>query len=407
MTLSSNRNVIRWIIIILSFIIISLILWNTYTFFQYFKAEERAKMQSWTFAYNEFAQSLASDQGNLDDFKINEVAQYIVLDSTINTPMLLVNSNKEIISFRNIYGKNRFRGKGELVTKFNNDIDSTFVYTNRLKLIKNYQKENTPLVLKSLNQTLYYGNSPLLNKLKYYPLALLLIILLFAAVVYFFYRSSKNAEQNKLWTGMAKETAHQIGTPLSSLVGWTEILKSEHVNPEYITEIEKDIDRLQTITDRFSKIGSAPTLKKIDIVEATKSSYDYLKARSSKLINFESHIPENKIHVNLNEQLYSWTIENLVKNAIDAMKGKGDLKLELSQTEKQVFINISDTGKGISKQQFTKIFEPGYTTKKRGWGLGLSLAKRIVQDYHNGKIKVLSSEIGKGTTIQISLKLLS
>ena len=201
-----------------------------------------------------------------------------------------------------------------------------------------------------------------------------------------------------------KETAHQIGTPLSSLVGWTEILKSENINPDYIVEIEKDIDRLQTITDRFSKIGSAPTLRKVDIVEATRSSFDYLKARSSRLINFESNIPENEILVHLNAQLFSWTIENLVKNGIDAMKGKGDLKLELSQSEKYVFINISDTGKGISKQQFTKIFEPGYTTKKRGWGLGLSLAKRIINDYHNGKIKVLSSEIGKGTTIQIMLK---
>jgi signal transduction histidine kinase len=203
---------------------------------------------------------------------------------------------------------------------------------------------------------------------------------------------------------MAKETAHQIGTPLSSLVGWTEILKSENINPDYIIEIEKDIDRLQTITDRFSKIGSLPTLKKGDIVEATKSSYGYLKARSSKLITFESNIPENEILVNLNEQLFSWTIENLVKNAIDAMKGKGHLKLELTQLENQVFITITDTGKGIPKQQFTKIFEPGYTTKRRGWGLGLSLAKRIIEDYHNGKIKVLNSEIGKGATIQIMLK---
>jgi two-component system, sporulation sensor kinase D len=223
-------------------------------------------------------------------------------------------------------------------------------------------------------------------------------------VVFFFYRSSKNAAQNKLWTGMAKETAHQIGTPLSSLVGWTEILKSENINPDYIVEIEKDIDRLQTITDRFSKIGSAPTLAEVDIVEATRSSYDYLRARSSKLINFESSIPENEILVNLNAQLFSWTIENLVKNAIDAMKGKGNIKLELTKLEKQVFINISDTGKGIPKQQFTKIFEPGYTTKRRGWGLGLSLAKRIIEDYHNGKIKVLRSEIGKGSTIQIILK---
>ena len=206
---------------------------------------------------------------------------------------------------------------------------------------------------------------------------------------------------------MAKETAHQIGTPLSSLVGWTEILKNENVKEEYISEIEKDIDRLQTITDRFSKIGSAPTLEKVDIVVETKSSYAYLESRSSKLVNFQINVPKDEIFVNINSQLYSWTIENLVKNAIDAMKGKGELTLAISQNEKNVFINISDTGKGLQKNQFNTIFEPGYTTKKRGWGLGLSLAKRIIEDYHNGRIKVLQSEIGKGTTIQISLKLLS
>jgi len=394
MILNLNRNIIRWIIIASSFIIISLILWNTYTFFQYFKAEERAKMKSWTFAYNKFYQGISKDNP-----EFNDVAEFIVFDTNITTPMLLVDAkNNNIKSHRNI---TPLKAENDSLQKI---VDSSFVHKNRLKLLSKFGKENDPFVLKNQNVVLYYGNSPLLNKLKYYPLALLLIILLFAAVAYFFYRSSKNAAQNKLWTGMAKETAHQIGTPLSSLVGWTEILKTENVNPEYILEIEKDIDRLQTITDRFSKIGSLPTLKKIDIVEATKTSYDYLKSRSSKLINFESSIPEQAIYVNLNEQLFSWTIENLVKNAIDAMKGKGNLNLEVLQTEKQVFINISDTGKGILKQQFTKIFEPGYTTKKRGWGLGLSLAKRIVEDYHNGKIKVLTSEIDKGTTIQIMLR---
>src|SRR5690606_24533872 len=257
----------------------------------------------------------------------------------------------------------------------------------------------------NLNQTLYYGNSPLLNNLKYYPLALVLIILLFAAVAYFFYKSSKIATQNKLWTGMAKETAHQIGTPLSSLVGWTEILRSEHVNPSYLLEIEKDINRLQTITERFSKIGSVPTLKKTDIVKETVDSYEYLKARSSNLIDFRISAPETSIYVDLNSQLYSWTIENLVKNAIDAMKGKGKLKVSIFQTDAFVKINIEDTGKGLPKNLYHKIFEPGFTSKKRGWGLGLSLAKRIIEDYHKGKIKVLDSEIGAGTTMQISLKI--
>ena len=212
------------------------------------------------------------------------------------------------------------------------------------------------------------------------------------------------ATQNKLWTGMAKETAHQIGTPLSSLIGWTEILRMENVNPEHIVEIEKDIDRLQTITERFSKIGSVPKLEIANIVAETQDAYHYLKTRSSKLIDFEFVAPEDIIQVQLNSQLYSWTIENLVKNAIDAMKGKGQLKIEILPNDKFVHIRVTDSGKGISKQLFKKIFEPGYTSKKRGWGLGLSLAKRIIEDYHKGKIKVVSSEIDKGTTIQISLK---
>ncbi|WP_430466925.1 sensor histidine kinase [Winogradskyella ouciana] len=387
MNLSLERNVARWIIILSSFIIISLILWNTYSFFQKFKAEERIKIKTWSVAQIDLLK-------NIDDLTedVNEVTSHVLTETTTSTPMLVLDE------------------EGKVSTSINIDEEKLQDSLQIQNLVNKFTSENEPIkviVNNKVFQTIYYGNSPLLNKLKYYPLALLLIILLFAAVVYFFYRSSKNAEQNKLWTGMAKETAHQIGTPLSSLVGWTEILKTENVNAEYISEIEKDIDRLQTITERFSKIGSAPTLERLDIVKLTESSYDYLKSRSSKLINFYIESPDNEIIVNVNPQLYSWTIENLVKNAIDAMKGKGDLKLKISQTDKNVLIDISDTGKGIAKHQFTKIFEPGYTTKKRGWGLGLSLAKRIVEDYHNGKIKVLHSEIGKGTTIQISLKLLS
>jgi len=383
MSINTNRNVIRWIITISSFIIISLILWNTYVFFQNFKVEERSKMKTWSVAQ--------IDLNNVDnlDSDVNPVTSRVVTETTLNTPVIVINDRGEVITSRNIDSLTLSKPK---------KIE---------KLILKFERENAPIPVKigeELAQVIYYGNSPLLNKLKYYPLALLLIILLFAAVAFFFYRSSKIAAQNKLWTGMAKETAHQIGTPLSSLVGWAEILKTERVNPEYITEIEKDIDRLQTITERFSKIGSAPTLKKVDIVAETESSYDYLKSRSSKLINFEIITVDTEIPVMLNPQLYSWTIENLVKNAIDAMKGKGDLKLELTQLEQTVYIKISDTGKGIPKHQFSKIFEPGYTTKKRGWGLGLSLAKRIIEDYHNGKIKVVHSEIGKGTTIQITLK---
>ncbi|WP_027880854.1 sensor histidine kinase [Mesoflavibacter zeaxanthinifaciens] len=381
MFFTKHRQLVRWIIIIASFGIISLILWNTYVFFQKFKEEERKKMEIWSFAQQDIIQNmdLNGDIGNLP---------LKILESNNTTPMIKVNED----------GTMDFNNIDEKETE-----DETYLKS----LIEQFKGENKPIEIKYKDKvlsTLYYGNSPLLNKLKYYPLALLLIILLFGAVVYFFYKSSKNATENKLWSGMAKETAHQIGTPLSSLIGWTEILKTENTNPEYIKEIEKDINRLQTITERFSKIGSLPTLEQLDIVEETKDAYSYLKSRSSKLINFSIDAPDTPIYVNLNRQLYGWSIENLVKNAIDAMKGKGNLRVQITPHQKYVDITVSDTGKGISKKEFKTIFEPGYTTKKRGWGLGLSLTKRIVEDFHDGKIKVQLSEIGVGTTMLISLK---
>ncbi|WP_298754288.1 HAMP domain-containing sensor histidine kinase [uncultured Psychroserpens sp.] len=401
MALTINRNMTRWIIIVTSFIIISLILWNTYVFFQNFKAEERSKMEIWSSAQRDLLKAVEdAELSNSDDVFADLDLAFEILDNNNTTPMILIDADSVVVNFRNIINKID-------VDSIHNIEETKYVNENLKMLISKYGKENTPIEIGTNNQTLYYGNSPLLNKLKFYPLALLLIIFLFAAVAYFFYKSSKTADQNKLWTGMAKETAHQIGTPLSSLVGWTEILRSENVNPDYLSEIEKDITRLQTITDRFSKIGSVPTLEKTDVVKETLDSYEYLKARSSKLIDFEITAPEQQLYVDLNKQLYSWTIENLVKNAIDAMKGKGALKLAITNDDKYVKITVQDTGKGISKQNFNSVFQPGFTTKKRGWGLGLSLAKRIIDDYHNGKIKVLNSEIGKGTTMQISLKLLS
>jgi signal transduction histidine kinase len=275
--------------------------------------------------------------------------------------------------------------------------------------ILRFQNENTPIVIDFQGEqlaTLYYGNSEVLNKLKYYPIALLLIILLFGTVIFFFFKTNKASEQNKLWAGMAKETAHQIGTPLTSLLGWNEILKSEKINPEITSEIEKDIGRLQTITERFSQIGSLPKLQEADLVSETREAFEYLKLRSSKLIQFSFESKAENIPVMLNKSLYNWTIENLVKNGIDAMKGKGHISIEIQPANPYVNVLISDTGHGIPRQHFHDIFNPGVTTKKRGWGLGLSLVRRIVEEYHQGKVKVLTS--GKeGTIMQVSFKIKS
>lgn len=380
MNFTNERNFARWFIIISSLLIVVLILWNTSIFFERLKQDERDKMELWT-----AAQAFLDNASGDTDIDLT----LRILNTNTTIPTIWINENGEIVDGLNIPFETRREKK---------KLDD---YFTELKT------ENEPIeMVLSKNQVhkIYYGDSPLLTKIKYYPIGILLIIFLFIGVVYFFYTTTKSSEQNKLWAGMAKETAHQIGTPLSSLIGWTEILKEENVNKSYISEIEKDIERLRTITDRFSKIGSTPILSESDIIIATKESYNYLFTRSSRLINFNLSTPKEPIYVNLNESLFSWTIENLVRNAIDAMKGKGNLDILIKQSKNWVYIYIKDSGKGIPKSKYQTIFNPGFTTKKRGWGLGLSLSKRIIEEYHNGKIKVYESEINKGTTFQIALR---
>lgn len=384
-----KKSLSRWGFILASLFIVSLILWNTYIFFNQLKENERTKMEIWALAQEELAQAkLAQNQldqeNNLVDFALT------IIQSNSTTPMILYTLKENIYTGRNI--------------------DDQILDNEKAlkKKIEQFASEYEPLELKYKDQVLsiiYYGNSPLINKLKFYPAALILMIFLFVLAIYLFYKTSKSAEQNRLWAGMAKETAHQIGTPLSSLIGWTEILKTENVNQDYVLEIEKDIQRLETITDRFSKIGSVPKLERCDLVSETKNTFHYLKNRTSKLIEFQLNIPESPIYVDLNPQLFSWTIENLVKNGIDAMRGKGKITISIEKNTKYALIHISDTGKGLTKSDSRRIFAPGYTTKKRGWGLGLSLAKRIIEEYHKGKIHVLKSAPNQGTTMEISLKI--
>ncbi len=378
MQFSEKRNITRWTIIIASFLIVLLILWNTYSFFQIFKEEERVKMKHW---------AIAQKKINSDD-----------LNADLELPLEIIqNASIPIIKTEN----------DSIIDMINVDEQTKKDKTKLSNLLNRLKSQNDPIVMqisKGKTHYLYYGDSTLLNKLKYYPFALLLIIFLFGALVYNFYKSTKMATQNKLWAGMAKETAHQIGTPLSSLIGWLEIMKADNVDETTVSEIEKDINRLQTITERFSKIGSEPVLEIKDIVEETQNSFNYLKSRFSNQVEFNFSAPNEPIMVSLNPALHSWTIENLMKNAIDAMKGRGKLSLAIENDGNQIKINITDSGKGIPKNQFKRVFEPGFTTKRRGWGLGLSLTKRIVVEYHKGKIRVAHSEIGKGTTMQILYK---
>ncbi len=380
MKIFSNTLLFKRITILVSFVIISLILWNTYTFFQKFKYEERIKMEILATALKEITAN--------KDLNASVSLPLKIIENNSNIPMILVDEEGNIENYQNL--------------------DSVKALSPKYieNILTKMKSENAPIEVSFSGQNkqyIYYRNSDLLNKLTYYPLALILILFLFLSLVYMFYNSNKVAETNKLWTGMAKETAHQIGTPLSSLLGWIAILKMEKVEDKYVEEIEKDVSRLNTIANRFSKIGSTPELKKENIVAITKQAFDYLESRSSKQISFSFASVDNEIYSNLNTELFGWVIENLIKNSIDAMLGKGELKLNIENTSKKIKITISDTGKGIPKKLFNQIFKPGFTTKKRGWGLGLSLSRRIVSDYHKGKICVQKSEIGKGTTFEISL----
>lgn len=372
----------RWITFGVALIFSILVFWNANKFFHELKENETSKMQIWASAQQEL-QRVDIDSDNLSPTAFN------VLLSNNTTPMLLYNHDNDTYDMQNIPSRK---------TNSRKKLD---------KLRKQFMAENEPIEVRADNellQTLYFGSSPLLNKLKYYPMLLILIFILFFIALYFFYMTSKSSEQNKLWAGMAKETAHQIGTPLSSLIAWIEILKGESVNPEYIKEMEKDIARLNTITDRFSKIGSLPSFKTSDIVSETERSLQYLRKRTSKLITYHVDLPDISILVPLNTELYSWTLENLIKNSIDAMRGKGDIYISIEKGDNEVSIFVKDSGKGISKRLQKTIFTPGYTSKKRGWGLGLSLSKRIIEEYHRGKIRVLSSS-PKGTTMQITLQM--
>lgn len=344
--------------------------------------EERKSVELWAEATKRLiASGINSDQ---DITFLNDI---IVGNTTI--PIIHTDSLNRILGSKNI--------------DFNAE-NKDRVLTRELRKMKG---ENEPILISvsdNEKQFLYYRDSVLLENLKYYPVVQFAVIFLFIFVAYLAFSSSRNAEQNQVWVGMSKETAHQLGTPISSLMAWVEILKMQNVDENLIKEFEKDTQRLQKITERFSKIGSIPELLVTDVAEVIRSTVEYLKTRTSGKVKFIMDFdPEKKFEAPLNASLFSWVIENLCKNAIDAMNSSGSIQLNVQEKNSQIFIDVTDTGKGIAKAYFKTVFQPGFTTKKRGWGLGLSLAKRIVENYHKGKIFLKQSEINKGTTFRIIL----
>lgn len=368
---------INLIVIVFSTIIVISILVSTYLLVQNYKDEERNKMEIWSLATSE----LLDVNGQISNLNLE------VLKKNTSTPMI----------------KMDYDGKIE-INNIKNVKASDTVKIN--KLISKFKSENNPIPI-FLNgkkiSTLYYGNSSVLNKLKFYPVALILFTISFVLITILFYKNLKISEINSLWSSMAKETAHQIGTPLSSLIGWIELIKNKSKNTPYISEIEKDVNRLTTISERFGKIGSKPKLEKHNLTIEIGKTVKYLNERISDNIKIYFKQIESNIYANINPQLFSWCLENIIKNSVDAIEDKGKISIVVQNDSDHLYIYIKDNGKGMSKKLFKNIFEAGYTTKKRGWGLGLSLAKRIIEDYHSGKIKVLESKINEGTTFEIRL----
>lgn len=343
--------------------------------------EEREKIEIWA----EATRVLTSEDPSLN---MNLILKIIQGNTSI--PVMLCNDQDSVMNYKNIELPEK--GADEYLRK-------------KVEVLKH---KNQPLPIDMGDGTfqyLYYDDSINLKRLLVYPYAQLSVMAVFILLAFIALASTKRAEQNKVWVGLSKETAHQLGTPISSLIAWLEYLKLKDIDPALLAEMEKDVKRLEMIAERFSKIGSTPEPVPVDICQSISSALEYMQTRISSKVKISIEAPDHPVIVLMNNSLFAWVVENLCKNAVDAMEGQGSITFHVEEKGKNVRIDVTDTGKGILKSRFKTVFNPGYTTKKRGWGLGLSLVKRIVESYHGGKIFVKSSEIGKGTTFRIELRL--
>ena len=382
MNIYSQRQ--RWkLFLLIGAVLICLAsLWYTNKLVKALSAEEKKKVELWAAGTKRLA-LMQDDIGDLG-FALD------VITSNTTVPVILTNDKEEIKGSRNL---DSIKAQ-----------DPAYLQEQLAIMKSQHERVEIPYA-KDQKDYIYYKDSILLTQLRYYPYFQLGVIALFLLVAYLAFSSSRRAEQNQVWIGMAKETAHQLGTPLSSLIAWVELLKMKGVDKDMTGEVEKDITRLQTITDRFSKIGSAPALVKQNLQQVLENSIHYIQSRTSDKVHFSVNMnTKDEVLVPLNVSLFEWVIENTCKNAVDAMDGDGSIALSVTDQQQYVYVDIADTGKGISKSMQKTIFKPGFTTKSRGWGLGLSLSKRIIEEYHGGEIFVKHSELNKGTTIRIVLK---
>jgi K+-sensing histidine kinase KdpD len=412
MNIYSNKQRWKLVLSLLAIIISVASLFITSRLVKELKNEERKKIETWAQATKQLVS--ASRQG---DFSL----AIKVVSENKNIPVILVDECDSILETRNIkfFTKNDslilndYKKIKDQAIKNSND---SLIITKVKKLQNKYRTflrsalkemrdgDDKPIEINFIGdkQWIYYSDSELLNNLRYYPIYQLFFITIFILIGYMVFSSARKSEQNQVWAGMAKETAHQIATPLSSLMAWIELIKSQD-NNDMVFEMKKDLNRLETIADRFSKIGSKPKLERYDVVEIIYKSVKYLKSRLSENTEFLVQKIETPLFAKVNKTLLEWVIENICKNAVDAMQGKGKINISFIERKNEVEIIIKDTGKGIDRMMFNDVFKPGVTTKTRGWGLGLSLSKRIIKDYHKGKLYILESTIKEGTSFAISL----
>jgi signal transduction histidine kinase len=386
-----SSKMFRYLFIFVAVTIAVASVWITNALVNKLKEEERKKIELWA----ESVALISSESAENIDPEVfdryNGLLLKIIQDNT-TIPLIMIDDSGNVTDKRNI--------------RMPQKEDATFIE----RKINDFKRKYKPIPVfipiseeENLVRYVYYDDSTVLKQLQMFPFVQMAVVFIFIIISFLALNSTQKAEQNKVWVGLSKETAHQLGTPISSLMAWVEYLKTKNTDQRLLTEMDKDVQRLKIIAERFSKIGSNPEPEPMDLNETIHDAIEYMGRRISSKVNISAHFPAESLCVLMNESLFGWTIENLIKNAVDAMDGQGEITISAQEKGKKIIMDISDTGKGIPKSKFKAVFQPGYTTKKRGWGLGLSLVKRIIESYHKGKIYVYKSELGKGTTFRIEL----
>lgn len=398
----------KWIFLGISALVVAMFLYFSNNLVKDLTERERERMEIWADATKEIVRQFDMLEAVAEEDNAGAVPPMAdidfllrIIEGNTTIPVLLTDDNGNILNHRNF----------DLPEPIDED-DPTFLseankryLEDKLNSLSHTSNVIHIDIADGVRQHLYYEDSRLLKRLSYYPYVQIGVMIVFLLIVYFAVTSSKEAEQNKVWVGLSKETAHQLGTPISSLMAWLELLPELGLDTETTGEMEKDVRRLETIASRFSKIGSRPTLETVDMVSMVDRASDYMVSRISSKIDFTRDLPDYKVPVKASTPLFEWVMENLIKNAVDAMEGHGAINVRLGSDGRNAYIEVRDTGKGINRKNFKNVFKPGFTTKKRGWGLGLTLAKRIVEQYHHGRIFVKESTPGQGTTFRIELPL--